>query len=381
MKLLIVNTLPVPSGQASVNRILSLGKGLVENGDQVIILSSAYSDDTEIHELNGIQFANLASKKSRIAGLVGALFKILKYLDDNKDNVDALWVVSNSPLLIWPLWLSCRFNKVKYIIEKSEFPFVLMRSGLFAKLWGKFYVNTIYKLFDGMIIMTQPLLEYFKSLVRKDCSLIKVPMTVDMTRFDNVSSNNTYGNYAAYCGNMSGNKDGVLNLIEAFSYVEPNHPDFKLLMIGGTNEPTEFDKIKKRVVELGLKNIIFTGKVSRDDIPVLLSNAKVLCLARPSSLQSTGGFPTKLGEYLTTGHPVVVTAVGDIPSYLNDSNSFIVEPDNNEKFGNRINEILSDYERAAAIGLKGRKVALTNFNYKVQAVRLHEFLVELINKK
>lgn len=381
MKLLLVNTLPVPSGQASVNRILSLGKGLVENGDQVTILSSAHSDDTEFHEINGIQCANLSSEKSRIAGLMESLFKILKYVRCNKANIDALWVVSNSPLLIWPLWLSCRCNKVKYIMEKSEFPFVLMKSGIIAKLWGKFYVNTIYKLFDGMIIMTQPLLEYFKNLVRKDCSLIKVPMTVDMTRFDNVPSNNSYGNYAAYCGNMSGNKDGVLNLIEAFSYVEPKHPDFKLLMIGGTNEPSEFEKIKNRVVELGLKNVIFTGRVSRDEIPVLLSNAKILCLARPSSLQSTGGFPTKLGEYLTTGHPVAVTAVGEIPGYLNESNSFIVEPDNNEKFGNRINEILSDYEHASAIGLEGRKVALANFNYKVQADRLHKFLVELTNKK
>ena len=380
MKLLIVNTLPVPSGQASVNRILSLGKGLVENGDQVTILSSSYSDDTDFHEVNGIQCANLASKKSRIVGLVESLFKILKYVRDNKDNIDALWVVSNSPLLICPLWLSCKFNKIKYIMEKSEFPFVLMRSGLIAKLYGKIYVNTIYKLFDGMIIMTQPLLEYFRSLVRKDCSLIKVPMTVDMTRFENVSSNNRYGSYAAYCGNMSGNKDGVLNLIEAFSYVEPKHPDFKLLMIGGTNEPTEFEKIKNRVVELGLKNIIFTGRVSRDDIPVLLSNAKLLCLARPSSLQSKGGFPTKLGEYLSTGHPVVVTAVGDIPSYLDRTNSFIVEPDNNKLFGEAMNEILEDYEKASMIGLKGREVAMSNFNYKVQGDRLHQFMIELKNK-
>lgn len=377
MKLLLVNTLPVPSGQASVNRILSLGKGLVENGDQVTILSSAHSDDTVFHEINGIKCANVASRRNSIVGLVEALFKILKYVRYNKADIDALWVVSNSPLLIWPLWLSCRFNNVKYIMEKSEFPFVLMKSGLIAKLWGKIYVNTIYKLFDGMIIMTQPLLEFFKGLVRKDCQLIKLPMTVDMTRFDNVSSENKYGEYAAYCGNMSGNKDGVLNLIESFSYVEPKHPDFKLLMIGGTNEPTEFEKIKNRVKELGLKNVVFTGRVTRDEIPALLTNAKVLCLARPSSLQSTGGFPTKLGEYLTTGHPVVVTAVGEIPGYLNESNSFIVEPDNNEKFGNRINEILSDYDHASAIGLEGRKVALANFNYKVQADRLHQFLVDL----
>lgn len=379
MRVLIVNTLPVPSGQASVNRILSLGKGLVENGDQVTILSSAHIADTEFHEINGILYANMASKKNRILGLVESLLKILKYIRDNKADIDVLWIVSNSPLLIFPLWMSCKFNGVKYIQEKSEFPFVLMKSGLISILWSKFYVNTIYKLFDGMIIMTQPLLEYFKGLVRTDCALIKVPMTVDMTRFDGIQKENKYGEYAAYCGNMSGNKDGVMNLIEAFSYVEPKHPNFKLVMIGGTNEDEEFEKIKKRVVELGLKNVIFTGRVSRDEIPVLLSNAKVLCLARPSSLQSTGGFPTKLGEYLTTGHPVVVTAVGEIPGYLNESNSFIVEPDNNEKFGKKINEILFDYERASIIGIEGRKVALANFNYRVQADRLHQYFVELTN--
>lgn len=380
MKLLLVNTLPVPSGQASVNRVLSLGKGLIENGDLVTILSTAHSDDTKFHDINGIQCVNLASEKNRIAGLIESLFKILKYIRKNKTDIDALWIVSNSPLLIFPLWISCKWHGLKYIQEKSEFPFVLMKKGVLAKLWAKFYVNTIYKLFDGMIIMTQPLLEYFKGLVRKDCALIKVPMTVDMTRFENIHKENKYGEYAAYCGNMSGNKDGVMNLIEAFSYVEPKFPNFKLVMIGGTNEPKEFEKIKNQVLELGLKNIIFTGRVSRDEIPVLLSNAMVLCLARPSSLQSAGGFPTKLGEYLTTGHPVVVTAVGEIPAYLNESNSFIVEPDNNEMFGMRINEVLSDYERASLIGIEGRKVALVNFNYKIQANRLHQYFVELIKK-
>lgn len=380
MNVVIVNTLPVPSGQASVNRILSLGKGLVENGDKVTILSSAHTGDTDFHDVNGIKVANMAGISGRLAGLIESLCKIINYIRHHKKDIDVLWIVSNSPLLILPLWITCKLCNVKYVMEKSEFPFVLMKKGLLAKMWGKLYVNTIYKLFDGMIIMTQPLLEYFMGLVLKDCKLIRVPMTVDMSRFENVQAENKYGVYAAYCGNMSGNKDGVLNLIEAFSIVEPKHPDFKLLMIGGTNEPAEFEKIKQKVRELGLKNVFFTGRVTRDEIPVLLSNAKVLCLARPSSLQSTGGFPTKLGEYLTTGLPVVVTAVGEIPAFLDENNSFIVEPDNNELFGNRINEILDDYDRAKAIGLEGRKVALANFNYKVQSERLHQFLKDLSNK-
>ena len=177
---------------------------------------------------------------------------------------------------------------------------------------------------------------------------------------------------------MSGNKDGVENLIEAFSYVEKKHPDFKLVMVGGTDSEKEFARIKDKVKALDLKNVIFTGRVDRDSIPGILANAKMLCLARPSSLQSTGGFPTKLGEYLSTGHPVVVTAVGDIPSFLDRTNSYIVEPDNNYTFGEAMNEILNDYEKASKIGMEGKQVALNNFNYKVQGERLHKFMVELI---
>jgi glycosyltransferase involved in cell wall biosynthesis len=380
MGLLIVNTLPIPSGQASVNRILSLGKGLVENGENVTILSAAKSVDTNFHDINGIKYVNFAHSNNRLIGYIQSLFSILRFVGRNKKTIDAIWLVSNSPLLIWPLWHACKLNGIKYLLEKSEFPFVLMKKGVIAKLWAALYVNTIYKLFDGMIIMTQPLLEYFKGLVRKDCKLIKVPMTVDMTRFDNIHAVNEYGSYAAYCGNMSGNKDGVENLIEAFSYVEAKHPDFKLLLIGGANTEDEFLRIKKKVDSLKLHNIIFTGRISREEMPGYLMNAKILCLARPSSLQSAGGFPTKLGEYLTTGHPVVVTAVGEIPNYLNSSNSYLVSPDDNKKFGDTINEILDNYDKAKSIGLEGKQVALQNFNYAVQAVRLKTFLNELKKK-
>ena len=69
-----------------------------------------------------------------------------------------------------------------------------------------------------------------------------------------------------------------------------------------------------------------------------------------------------------------MTAVGDIPHYLNDTNSFIVEPDNNNAFAERIIKIFSDYQAAQIIGKRGREVALQNFNYKVQAPRIHGFI-------
>lgn len=66
-------------------------------------------------------------------------------------------------------------------------------------------------------------------------------------------------------------------------------------------------------------------------MPQMLKNAEALVLDRPNSLQAQYGFPTKLGEYLLTGNPVVVTKVGDIPLYLKDGVSALLSEDRNPK--------------------------------------------------
>ena len=373
MKIAIVNTLPIPSGQASVNRLLSYSKGMVELGDDITVLSSACSNEKE-GEVGGVKFRNLG--KGGKLGLLSALEIILTTV--KKERFDAVILVSNSLLLIYPLAIVCKRKGIILIQEKSEFPFVLMKKGLIRKLWASFYTSTTYKIFDGLIVMTKPLMDYFASKVKKSCKLIEVPMTVDLDRFAIEKSESPYGDYVAYCGNMAGNKDGVMNLIEAFDIASKKLKDVKLLLIGGSSSAEDLEKIKDFAKDKGDGRIVFYGKASREDIPQLLVNAKALALARPSSLQSTGGFPTKLGEYLATTNPVVVTAVGDIPRFLNESNSFIVAPDNNKAFAGQIEKIFNDYQSAQSIGKRGRKVAEENFNYKVQSPRVHNFIKEMI---
>ena len=378
MNILMVNTLPIPSGQASVNRLLSLAKGMVEQNVNVTILSTGKGIDNKFHNMDGVKYCNLQRNGNKIVSLLKSLFILVLYIRKNKSTIDAIWLVSNSLFIIYPLWFVCKAFKIPYIQEKSEFPFVLMRKGIIANAWAFIYTYTTYKLFDGMIVMTQPLMDYFRPLVRARCKLVKIPMTVDISRFDSVPSNNQYGDYAAYCGYMGGNKDGVENLLEAFTFVEKKYPKFKLILAGSASSNEEFEKLKNKAKDLGLKNVIFAGRVNRNEIPTLLCNAKVLCLARPYSLQSSGGFPTKLGEYLCTGNPVVVTAVGDIPNYLNRSNSFIVEPDDNKAFGKEIIKILDNYEYAKSVAAKGKITAKENFDGRIQALRLVEFFNKTI---
>lgn len=370
MKIAFVNTLPIPSGNASVNRLLSYAKELVSLGNDVSVLSSGRSEVRQ-GSIDGVKYLNYGHK-----GLIRALLTMMKAL--RKQKPDVLILVSNSLLLIYPIWFTCMTRDIKLLQEKSEFPFVLRNKGLLGRLYAKFYVGTTYKLFNGLIVMTKPLMEYFKDKVRKDAKLFEMPMTVDMDRFAIEKCESKYGDYIAYCGDMAGNKDGVMNLIDAFNIASPKIDNVNLLLIGGSSNLDELNRIQQYAESLGNTHIHFYGKADRSEIPQLLVNAKALALARPSSLQSSGGFPTKLGEYLSTGNPVIVTKVGDIPHYLNESNAFVVEPDNNNAFADAIVKIFSDYSKALEIGSKGKEVALSIFNAKVQTNRLNNFLKSMV---
>jgi len=88
-----------------------------------------------------------------------------------------------------------------------------------------------------------------------------------------------------------------------------------------------------------------------------------LVLPRPDSLQAQHGFPTKLGEYLATGNPTLVTSVGEIPDYLTDNlNCYMAVPGNVESLKNKLLEIIENYQKAKKVGLQGRKTAEIYFN-------------------
>lgn len=375
MKIAIINTLAVPSGQASVNRFLGYAQGLVKQGDEVTCLSSAKPIIRRKGMLGGVEYINFGTN-DRLS-LVKSLIAICQNLHYGSYKV--VIVVSNSLFLIYPIYWICKYYGIKMIMEKSEFPFTLMRDGYeikpgWEKKYGMYWVKTASKLVDGLIVMTHPLMNFYKSRVNRNCKLVHVPMTVDTTRFNIPKSPSIFGEYIAYCGNMTGNKDGVENLLSAFKEVEPRYPNLKLLLIGSCNTEEQFEERKAQVMASGLKNVVFYGRALRDEMPKLLKNAMMLCLARPTTTQATYGFPTKLGEYLSTGNPVVITAVGDIPMYLNNDNSFIVKADDNQAFAQRMLEVLGDYDHAKLVGERGKQLAKEIFNADVQAKILHDWL-------
>lgn len=255
-------------------------------------------------------------------------------------------------------------SKVICFAERTEHPKV--SSGYNSRLVAlskKKYKKTLMGL-DGLFVISTPLKDYFISEGVSESKIHIINMTVDPRRFISLKKQWVDNKYVAYCGTASNNKDGVDELIKAFAIIAHQYDDIKLMIIGKTPSKVDESGNLALIERLGIKDkVIFTGIVESERMPQLLKNAEVLALARPDSLQAKCGFPTKLGEYLLTGNPVVVTKVGDIPKFLVHEESALLANQRDPKdFAKKIKWVLDNPVLAKKIGENGAKLALREFN-------------------
>lgn len=229
---------------------------------------------------------------------------------------------------------------------------------------------------SGLFVISKSLKEYYEKLGINPSKIHIINMIVDAHRFRDTKKTACKEKYIAYCGKVSNKKDGVDQLIKAFALVCKQHQDIKLYIIGNTPSQKDSSDNLLLIKSLGIENkVVLTGVVSSEKVPQLLKNAEVLALARPDNLQAGYGFPTKLGEYLLTENPVVITSVGDIPFFLKDGVSALIsEPSNVEMFARKLLWVLDNPKEASKIGKAGALVALNSFNSEVETKKIVNIL-------
>lgn len=387
--LLLTGGCGLPGGDAYTNRILAFAKGFVNNGCKVTLLiiypgrnnqadESGVMDGFTYHFCAGIKRpSNWLLRKITgargIANSIGILSDI-----QQKQGIDTAITFSQNFAQNFPVYLFTRKYNIAFVRENNEFPRMVLRRGhsnlsFFNKMFFKF-VN---RFFDGYIYISSALVEFNRPLLPKDMPILTVPIIVDSDRFQFESSEPDQ--LITYCGNLFGDKDGVNILLESFAIMHLKHPEYKLMLIGNTNNQVEMTRMKAMIEKLGIsEKVKFTGFVHRDEVPALLHRAAVLVLARPDNIQAKGGFPTKLGEYLTTGRPVLITSVGDIPKYIrHGENGFLAKPGSSQDFAEKLDWILNNYGVVKNTGLEGKKLTMVDFDNVYQSKRIIEFMATL----
>lgn len=405
MKILLIRHLnPFFDSSASGNRFASIVKGLANQGLEVtIVVTGGYNstgekqrmgrhsnyDGVEVIYLLGLLNHNIWLRriyKYLLSAVIERL--ILNRLGRIINNdYNYIWITID---YIGTRFLSenaTRLGGSKSLIEMNEFHDIYRESGYltntaqykYAHRQAQSLLDVLPKI-DCFAIMTQTLMAHYKSMAKADAQFLHLPMTVDMNRFSMTPTDICTKPYIALAGSMSNRKEGIDILIRAFAIVKLQLPHIELRLAGSYHPDIQSQKALSR--KLGVEDSVkYIGELSRDEIPKLFCEAKVLVLARPDSHQAQGGFPTKLGEYLATGNPVCVTRVGEIPNYLEDNvTAFMATPGDVDSFADALQRALGNEENARKVGKAGYEVAKKNFNMEVQAKRLKEFLEENLKK-
>lgn len=353
-------------GEAANNRLLSYAKGFGEAGREVHLYYCITRPDRAkfVGAYPGVVIHYLWEEQP------GWLVR-RKLLSFMVSVVQLFWRISRRDTVFTnyreiPLFYAvCLLSKRLYC-ETTEHPFFSGNGSTAKRLEFKLCLAFGRRL-KGLFVISESLRKYYAEHGFSPDKLHIINMFVDTDRFKGPFPAPTEA-YIAYCGTVSKFKDGVDCLIRAFALLRQRCTRYKLYIIGSAESRQEYEELRQLARELGVGDAtVFTGKVPAVQMPELLTGAEMLVLARPDNIQARNGFPTKLGEYLATGKPVVVTRVGEIGNFLRDGRDCLLsEPGDPEAFAQKMLWVAEHPEQAVEIGKRGRELAFSEFSYRTQ---------------
>lgn len=385
-KIGIVCDYPFPEGMAATTRIIAYSKGLVENSVDVEVFVYARKLDKEKTPKNGIidgikysypyiRRYNASLIRRIIIDKPRFIINFYRniFISNKEQKFDYIFISTDivKKLYSWVPVLKIMGFKLIFIID--EFPNPIRQLKTSIPSWMTLAYKLIHKCFIARVLMTNALNDYYNTILYKPshvmCSVL------DNNRFSSVIKDVNEDQYLCYMGNMQLAKDNVDNIIRAFSIIANKHKGLKLRLYGAPNNEDK-NILTTLIGDLNLQNrVTLMGRVNYAEVPQILANAKVLVTSQPRTRRAEGGFPTKMAEYMMSGTPMIVTDVGEIKDYVQDSiTAFMVKPCNPEEYASKIDYILNNPIEAEKVSIRAYNYAINSFGAKKVTAELLEFL-------
>jgi len=386
IELLLVTSSDINTPNAPNSRYLLIAKGLATQGVKVkmILLHGIKPCSSVLKGGEGlITFHNCIvserrsyRKKSfiRLLHQYVSILSLYKVIGSTSNNAiaKACYFDGRKLLLTFISIMICKVRGTKAFYFRAEHPLLCDKkfysTALYEHLWNKIVISQM----DHIFVISTALKNYYVQLTEKmnrSIPISIVNMMIDPKEVESSSVNqyNANGNMdIVYVGTMYGQKDGVYDLVSAYSLIMHNFPLSRLVLVGDNTRKSLMRKVIEAVEHAqDPSRVIMTGILPKEKVYEVINSAYCLVLARPDSLQGQYGFPNKLGEYLATGRPVVITSVGDICLFLkNRVHAYISEPGNVNAFAQNLGDCLDDPVCASKIGKKGKELTYEIFYYK-----------------
>lgn len=188
-------------------------------------------------------------------------------------------------------------------------------------------MNYAYRKGDAIIVSSHYFADYFKSFM----PVLSLP-TLQCHRLGiNNSDVHNKPRKFIYAGGLGYQKDMLVEIIRAFGKLPDC--DFEFNILGLTKEQYaerfEDDLPIIESINLNKERIKFWGKVSHSVVLGELKKSDFSLIIRQSSHRNNVGFPTKFGESINCGTPVIVSDFSDVVFYTKQYNVGIIVDVNN----------------------------------------------------
>ena len=392
MKILMFSAFELPDSCANATRALNFAKLLKNLGNDVDSLGICYSsenhlcgkyDGVEYEMVRAMPFYGIKSYK-RVKKLQ---IEITSFL--NKKSIDGPYdviILSNVYYDFSKLFVSYAkkfgskvvVNSVEWY-EKDNVQF----DGLLGKvnyIKNRIALKKIHVKMGNIIAISSLLEEYYKA---RGCNTVRIPTIIDTKEYDAVSSTERKYNqklHIAYAGNP-GRKDYVINALYALDLLNEHERERVCFdFYGPTTEQLVAGGLSEEFLEKHRSQILCHGRIPYVEVKRRIAEADFTVLLRPNLRYANAGFPTKVGESMACGTPVICNLTSDLGKYVLDGKTGVVcKNETPEGCADALRRALSfTTEERAAMSRACLEMSDAAFDFSVYGNAVDGFLKRLI---
>ncbi len=375
-------------GKGTYWRALYLGRELVKRGHSVTLLATAKESRLRltVRQVEGVTLVETpdlfaGSLRSgwdpwnalrRVAWLRGQTFDVVHSFESRPTVLlPSLYAkrVQQCPLVLdWADW----FGRGGSVEERSN-PLV---RGLLRPV-ETFFEERFRGEADRTTVICSLLNQRAQALGVASATILHLPNGCNTDRFFPVERDaarqrvglSLAGLIIGYCGTIFP-RDAEL-MAAAFDRVRAEQPDARLLVIG-------YCPVDMRPLVASPKAVVQTGYVADGQINDYFNSCDICWLPFHDTNANRGRWPMKLNDYMAAGRPTVATAVGDVADLIRQEPIGLLAEVDPSSLAAQTKRLVDDPSLAAAMGARGRELAVSRFSWASLAGQLETLYTEIV---
>ncbi|TRZ52662.1 MAG: glycosyltransferase family 1 protein [Dehalococcoidia bacterium] len=245
----------------------------------------------------------------------------------------------------------------------------------FAKPLAMRFLKKWFRKLDGKIAVSKPAMEFANKHLPGDYTII--PNGVDLAHFSpDVPPIDEFCDgklNILFTGRLEKRK-GANYLLKAYQRVKEEIPDSRLIIVGpGTRLRNKYEKHVKRH---GLKDVVFIGYASYDDLPRYYKTADIFCA--PATGRESFGIV--LLEAMAIGKPIVASNIEGYASLLtHGAEGLLVPPKDKEALAQALISLMTDESLRQQMGARGILKA-KEYDWKYLTQRILDYYISILSQ-